>query len=403
MKKILLISNTIYPFFEGGYERRYFEIARRLASRGFEVTVLTASPRDYMIGKLKINNVKYFSTFFKGSTRDLGREIIFNLYLTKRLLGQELRQNYDIIDINQTPPIHIPPASMMSLFKGVPVLCTIHEELTQYLRLYVKLQNNLLLRSSTPFIIGLYKFIIKYFCNHYIVVSKAVKEEFIKNLNLSERKISVIPNGIDLTQIEKFKKMSKSIYKDANIILTFIGRFVLEKRPNWAVKITNDLVKLGIKDFKIKIIGKGFLVSKLKELIDKFKVNKYVELHVGISDEMKYLILGNTDIFILPSMREGFSIATLEAMAFGAVPVVTCINKSYSGICGFQEYLIDGYNGFITTSYNEFFKYIYELINDNNKLRFMSKNAEDTAKKYDWEKIIDNLLQVYNKVIINAP
>lgn len=94
-----------------------------------------------------------------------------------------------------------------------------------------------------------------------------------------------------------------------------------------------------LKDPKIKFIicGQGGLQKELQELINKKKLKHQVKL-LGFRDDIKEL-LHASDVFALPSKREGLGLAAIEAMAAG-LPLIT------SNIHGIKDYLSDGEGGF---------------------------------------------------------
>lgn len=84
--------------------------------------------------------------------------------------------------------------------------------------------------------------------------------------------------------------------------------------------VADHLRRMGAKDFIIIMLGEGDSGIELKERIKAFRVGKIIKLLGTVERPQDYLAA--TDIFFLPSVSEGISIAVAEAMAMG-LPIVT--------------------------------------------------------------------------------
>lgn len=110
-------------------------------------------------------------------------------------------------------------------------------------------------------------------------------------------------------------------------------------------------------------------------------------------------ILSESHAMVFPSLSDAFGLVVLEALGAG-VPVICTCNT------GASDLIEDGYNGFVIPIGDK--KSIQEkvdwFIDNKEKIKTMSKNAYDTAKKYTWEKynngIIDSIDKIRKKRII---
>lgn len=110
-----------------------------------------------------------------------------------------------------------------------------------------------------------------------------------------------------------------------------------------------------------------------------------------------YNILKKCDILVDSSFSEGFGLLPLEAMSCGVVPVV-------SNALGNVEYCVDGINSFIIDAVNNSELYIDKikvLLEDNNKLNEMKKNAIATSQKYDFVKTIQQYKKIFEDILRN--
>lgn len=123
--------------------------------------------------------------------------------------------------------------------------------------------------------------------------------------------------------------------KDDDFLLLSIGE--LSKRKNHQV-IIRALSDINNEKIHYLICGKGDLLKKLQTLAKEEGIEKNVHFLGYRGDVVD--ICSQVDLFVLPSLHEGLSVASLEAMYCG-LPVVI------SDIRGVRDYLIDGENGYI--------------------------------------------------------
>jgi len=198
--------------------------------------------------------------------------------------------------------------------------------------------------------------------DYIITISQHIKDTYTNN-GYDENKIFVIEQGIDLEKI-----IQKSKYDSNDIlIISCVAHFQILKGLHYLIKAIQELNN---KNIELNIIGdldknSKIVINKFCENIKNFSKINYIG---KVSDP--YKILKESDLFILPSLSEGFGRAIAEAMAIG-LPVI--ITKD----CGID--IRDGIDGFIIDSAN--IDQIKEKINlfleNKNKIEEMGKNAKN--------------------------
>lgn len=168
-------------------------------------------------------------------------------------------------------------------------------------------------------------------CSAINVISPTVEDEFIK-LGLDKSKFTYIPNGINVAE----NKVIKSQHDTKSFI--FVGRLIEQKGLSYLLEAFSDLLKTK-QAVHLNIIGDGPDKYDLKRLCHLLGIEKYVTFHGLLNNEDIPAYLATQDIFILPSLYEGFPISMLEAMA-ACLPVI--VTKS-----GGPEYFVDNDVGLV--------------------------------------------------------
>ncbi len=179
---------------------------------------------------------------------------------------------------------------------------------------------------------------------NFIAVSAAAKESMIKITGHESSKILVCNNGVDIHKYRpcerlRYEKRKLLGVNNDDIILGFVGRFSVEKRPDELLKGYKLLIDSGVHRVKLLFFGEGPLLRKCKSFATLNKMNSFVKF-IGWHDDM-WEWLPMLDAFVIPSISESLSLALLEAMSTGLV----CLCHDNSGN---RQVIKHGYNGFLT-------------------------------------------------------
>lgn len=222
-----------------------------------------------------------------------------------------------------------------------------------------------------------------------IQTSNIISKKKLIEFGFEEKKIVVIPLGVDLLKFKRYNKDKRKQLKkkfelpeDKIIIGSFQkddwknGIPVERKGPDIFCEVMEELNK----NFEIHILLTGPGRIYIKNRLEK---NKIPYTHIFLNNYWDVVECYNVlDLYLITSRNEGGPLALLESMATG-VPVVT----TRMGMA--PELINNGINGFITDI--DDVKSLYESsvkIIENDGLREdMIKNAINTVQDYSWEKI----------------
>lgn len=206
---------------------------------------------------------------------------------------------------------------------------------------------------------------IKLGISSIVAVSASLRENIIKRTSLRHSKITVIHNGIETKSFSRPHSdaiRKKMAWSDDDIIIGSLGNIRIAKAYDVLLH-TAALLKNHKPTFRFVIAGqgKGRLYDELLKLKQELGLDDVVNF-IGFSDEPADF-LSNLNIFLLSSSSEGFSIATIQAMAVG-LPVVA----TRSG--GPEEFITHEINGWLVDPDNpQCIAEAMKKLSSNDKLR----------------------------------
>jgi len=239
--------------------------------------------------------------------------------------------------------------------------------------------NKGLLFSTTNFLRG----IVYRKASICIASSEAVANDFRK---LGVKNIEIIPNGVDLEAFAN--KRDYSIQKDAFTILS-VGRLEKVKGHKYLIEAFKD-IKARIPKAQLLVVGDGSERENLEAQVEELDLSESVKFTGAVKHEDLPDIFAKANIFVMPSLFEGFGITAIEAMASG-LPLVA--SKAGSLI----EVVEDGRNGMlIGAEDSEAITQAVLFIYDNpHEAQRLSKNGVERAKEYSWDSVSQTIANIY--------
>jgi glycosyltransferase involved in cell wall biosynthesis len=156
------------------------------------------------------------------------------------------------------------------------------------------------------------------------------------------------------------------------------------------------LVKKTLPKICLHIVGDGTKLREIKKLMDTLGVEENVVLHGFLTErEINHLYLA-CDMVVVPSRNEPFGITVLEAMRAGRPLIVS--NRG-----ALPELVKHNYNGIVVELKPEAFaQAILTLIKDKNLVFRISEANKLAVKFYDWGKISEEYIHMYETLIDNS-
>lgn len=265
-----------------------------------------------------------------------------------------LKEKIDLVHCNT--PTGLDAAALARNRTGVPVIFTVHS---------VPMWGNPIVGSE-----------IDKKADIVITVSNFIKQHLIKT-GLISSKIKLIYLGLDT---KKFKersfdpniKTSLGIKSDERIVMC-VARLYVTKGINYLIKAIPIVLEKG-NNIKVVLVGDGGHRGEYERLAKNLRVKNKI-LFLGVKDNVEEL-LSIADIFCLPSIRDNFPFAILEAMAEGN-PVIT------TKVGGIPEAVVDKVTGLLVPPRNvrELAWAINSLLEDSELAKRLGSNAKNRIKE----------------------
>jgi glycosyltransferase involved in cell wall biosynthesis len=181
--------------------------------------------------------------------------------------------------------------------------------------------------------------------SHILTDSQFSKNDIQNELGIPEDMITVIPNGVDDFFFKKSEKDCKSVLAKLGINFNFIfhlGGTTPNKNTIGAIQAYDFLVhKKEYEDVYLVIVGiSPTRENKIIQYVKALKLGGKVKFLNNISDEELKCLYSNSELFLFPSLYEGFGLPPLEAMACGT-PVVVSNSTSLPEVVGEAAVKVD--------------------------------------------------------------
>ncbi|MEY8691643.1 glycosyltransferase family 4 protein [Mammaliicoccus sciuri] len=245
------------------------------------------------------------------------------------------------------------------------------------------------------------KYIGRYFTDYIFTQSEedfevAKLNNFLKNKNNYVH----ISNGIDIDNKFNVDKLAKSIntslrdkygIQKNDVVVSFIGRLVKEKGILDLLESINYLNAQNVKFLIIGSLPQGERDTETLKLLEEYKNNRNIIFTGQVTNVNELLYM--SDIFCLPSYREGMPRSIIEAMAMKNAVIATNIRGS-------REEVIHGKTGYLcnTNSSKEIASCIDYLVENKDKMNEFKENGLERARRlYDENKVIEKQLNVFEQ------
>ena len=204
----------------------------------------------------------------------------------------------------------------------------------------------------------------------YITVSQSSKHD-LSELGIDPDRIAVVCNGIDVPPPSAVGPKSPTPR------ICVLGRIVPHKQFEHALHVLARLSP-DMPDLRLDVIGAGQWSTELTEVARELGVTDRVSFHGHVSDAERGALLDASWLMLVPSIKEGWGIAIMEAAARS----VPALGYTFAG--GVTESIVDGETGILVTDLEELISQCQALLEDTEARLAMGKKARERAQHFDW-------------------
>jgi glycosyltransferase involved in cell wall biosynthesis len=229
-----------------------------------------------------------------------------------------------------------------------------------------------------------------------LTVSEASKRDILHFFKVPPEKVVVVHNAID----ERFLVPPSPIdvarvrerYQLQHGFILYAGNIKPHKNLVRLIEAFSEIRQGPFQELKLLIIGDQ--ISKLPELrraVHQHKLHKHVRFLGYIPDETLAVLYRSAEVFVFPSLYEGFGLPPLEAMASGT-PVVTSNTSSLPEVTGSAAVLVDPYD------VSSIAEGVRRVLTDPSLAAELRRKGPLRAREFSWARSVAKTKELYEAV-----
>lgn len=224
-----------------------------------------------------------------------------------------------------------------------------------------------------------------------ITISQSSKDDIIKYYKQPFEKISVVHLGLKKLSMDKKSADLKDFGVTGKFIL-FVGTLQPRKNITRLIEAYSSLSSEMKEEYQLVIIGKkGWLYDEILAAPQKYGVKTRVLFLDYVTDGQLPYFYKSAEVFVLPSLYEGFGLPVLEAMRYGC-PVITSNVSSMPEAGGDAAEYVD------PESVESIKDVLTKVLSDKKLRERMIEKGQEHYKKFTWEKAAGEVLSVIKEV-----
>jgi len=312
---------------------------------------------------------------------------IAGYWLTPSMLVDLERDDFDVIHAHVARSFQCDLSALVSKLRSQPFVITAHGSLGSYLGVDLGLRNHMLHVAHNTIAGRVFKAADK-----VIALNRFERQHYIR-FGVDIRKIAIIPNGILLSEFKQPHYDFRQRHGIEGPMILFVGRLNKIKGLDTLVQAFHLLKRQNFQDAKLVIIGEDWgFKEDLLELRERYNLSGDILIldHPRREDIISAYHASN--MVVLPSNYETFSITILEAFACAKPVIATAVG-------GIPELIENGKNGLLIrpNDAEELSKAILYLLRDGELAKNLGKAAEWlVTNQFSMDTIAQRTIDLYN-------
>ncbi|MBJ7399495.1 glycosyltransferase family 4 protein [Mycolicibacterium sp.] len=207
--------------------------------------------------------------------------------------------------------------------------------------------------------------------NQYVTVSLPSARD-LTDLGIDPARVAVVRNGLDEAPPDTLIGQ-RSVTPRAVVL----SRLVPHKRIEDALDAV-AVLRSRIPNLHLDVIGGGWWQDRLVQHAERLGISDAVTFHGHVDDITKHAVMQRSWIHVLPSAKEGWGLAVIEAAQHG-VPTI-----GYRSSGGLNDSVVDGVTGLLVADYDELVRRLEQLLGDRVLRAELGAKAAARSREFSW-------------------
>ncbi|MGK8468670.1 glycosyltransferase family 4 protein [Nocardia cyriacigeorgica] len=220
--------------------------------------------------------------------------------------------------------------------------------------------------------------------NQYLTVSLPSAEE-LTTLGVDGSRIAVVRNGAEPVPVDAPTGAAETRTAEPRVVV--LSRLVPHKQIEDALAAVARL-RGRIPGVQLDVIGDGWWADNLKSVAAQLGIADAVTFHGHVDERRKHELLARSWVHVMPSRKEGWGLAVIEAAQHG-VPTV-----GYRSSRGLTDSIVDGVTGVLVDDVDQLAESVAGLLDDAVARTIMGEKARSRAREFSWESTASGVYQV---------
>ncbi len=392
--RVLLLSWEYPPVIEGGLARHVRKLAEALVRQGVVVDVLTRGvgeePAAGQPGVDEIGGVTVHRVPEPSWPRELDRFVAWVEQMNGDMLaaGEALAEEhrYDLVHGHDWLVANASAALADRL--EVPYVTTIHA--TEHGRHQGWVQD-----PPQSHIHSVERWMARR-ADEVIVCSYYMRGHVADIFDIDERRIAVIPNGIDPSELRPagdLQALRREFAEPQEKLVLFVGRLVYEKGFQLALEALPSVIEQ-VANVRFLVAGSGTHEAELKAQAERLGLAEYGSFLGWIGDDVLHSLYRIADLCVVPSIYEPFGLVALEAMASGC-PCIVADTGGLREVVPLGERVGLRFNGGDAAHLGVM---IERLLVDEQLRERLVTEASEHVLRFDWDDIAQRTRGIYSEL-----
>ncbi|WP_436932558.1 glycosyltransferase family 4 protein [Halosimplex halobium] len=240
--------------------------------------------------------------------------------------------------------------------------------------------------------------------DHIIVPSHSTKDDVVELFSIAEENVSVVHHGVEAKYFNRSIDRSRlfdylqsegvSNIRNKKVILN-TGTVRPRKNQTALIKSFTEIAKDN-PDAVLLVAGKmGWRSDKITSVAEDSTISDRIHFLGFVPEDILVALYSYAEVFVYPSLAEGFGFPVLEAMA-SATPVITSNTTSLPEVVGDAGKTVDPEN------ISEIRTAIAEVLNDATLQDQLAKEGRDRALEFSWSSAAKETVSIYEKLVTDS-